>query len=193
MEASSVAGEAVAVSSRTSASIADLSRSSEEIGSVLGVIHSIAEQTNLLALNATIEAARAGDAGKGFAVVASEVKDLAMQTAKATEEIEARIDGIRTDMSTAVEANTKISETIGRIDELSGLIASVVEEQSATTSEIGRSMEYAATSSREIAASVTEVAAAARETQESTDHTERSAEDLATLASELAELVGAYR
>ena len=192
-EASSVAGEAVTVANRTSASIEDLNRSSEEIGSVLSVIHSIAEQTNLLALNATIEAARAGDAGKGFAVVASEVKDLAMQTARATEEIGDRIAVIRTDMGTAVEANSQIGETIGRIDELSGAIASVVEEQSATTSEIGRSMEFAASSSREIAASVTQVAAAARETQASTHQTEESANNLASLASELSELVESYR
>lgn len=192
-EASDVAGEAVTVANRSSVSISNLAKSSEEIGGVLTVIHSIAEQTNLLALNATIEAARAGEAGKGFAVVASEVKDLAMQTAKATEEIGKRISVIHQDMTTAVDANDTITETIERINELSGLIASAVEEQSATTSEIGRSIEAAASSSRGIAESVTQVATAARQTQQSTVETQQSAGDLATMASELNELVGTYR
>ena len=192
-EASTVAGEAVTVANRSSVSIENLAKSSEEIGGVLTVIHSIAEQTNLLALNATIEAARAGESGKGFAVVASEVKDLAMQTAHATEEISKRISVIHHDMSSAVESNETIAETIERINELSSQIASAVEEQSATTSEIGRSIEDAASSSRGIAESVTQVAAAARQTQQSTAETQQSAGALSTMATELNELVGTYR
>lgn len=192
-EASTVANEAVDVARLTSTTIAKLGESSEEIGSVVNVINSIAEQTNLLALNATIEAARAGEAGKGFAVVASEVKELASQTATATEEIATRIQTIQQDMESAVSANGQIGDTIDRINEISATIASAVEEQSVTTSEIGRNIEFAASSSQEIASSITEVATAADATRQSTDDTRRSAEEMARMASELNGLVGAYR
>jgi methyl-accepting chemotaxis protein len=104
----------------------------------------IARQTNLLALNATIEAARAGEAGKGFAVVASEVKNLANQTGKATEDISAQIAGMQTATGEAVEAIKAITETIGRIDQIAATIAAAVEEQSAATQEIARSVQQAA-------------------------------------------------
>ncbi len=192
IEASNVASEAVTVAQTTSDSISKLGESSEEIGNVIKVINSIAEQTNLLALNATIEAARAGEAGKGFAVVANEVKELANQTAKATEEISNRIQNIQADTAGAVEANLQIGETIDRINEISGTIASAVEEQSVTTAEIGRNVEEAASGTQEIANSINEVASAAEETRSSTDGTKESAEEMARMAAELSELVGHY-
>ncbi|MEM7272351.1 MAG: methyl-accepting chemotaxis protein [Actinomycetota bacterium] len=193
IEASNVASEAVEVAQNTSDSISKLGESSEEIGNVIKVINSIAEQTNLLALNATIEAARAGEAGKGFAVVANEVKELANQTAQATEEISSRIQAIQTDTAGAVEANLQIGETIDRINEISSTIASAVEEQSVTTAEIGRNVEEAASGTQEIAHSIVEVATAAEETRQSTDNTKTSAEEMARMAAELSQLVGNYR
>ncbi len=188
-EASRVASDAVSVAHQTSATISKLSDSSEEIGNVIKVINSIAEQTNLLALNATIEAARAGEAGKGFAVVANEVKELANQTAEATEEISVRIQTIQQDAMGAVEANGKIGETIDRINEISTTIASAVEEQSVTTSEIGRSITEAATGTGEIAHNITEVASAADSTRQATAETKTSAEELAKMATDLNQLV----
>ncbi|MEM8745127.1 MAG: methyl-accepting chemotaxis protein [Actinomycetota bacterium] len=192
-EASNVASDAVQVARTTSDSVAKLGESSAEIGNVIKVINSIAEQTNLLALNATIEAARAGEAGKGFAVVANEVKELANQTAQATEEISARIQGIQADTSNAVEANQRISETIERINEISATIAAAVEEQSVTTTEIGRSVEEAANGTQEIARSIGDVANAAEDTRQSTSETRTSAEELARMAADLNQLVGHYR
>ena len=192
-EASNVASEAVSVAQTTSASVAKLGESSEEIGNVIKVINSIAEQTNLLALNATIEAARAGEAGKGFAVVANEVKELANQTAEATEEISTRIQAIQSDTAGAVEANEKIGETIERINEISSTIAAAVEEQSVTTTEIGRSVEEAAAGTQDIARSITDVASAAEDTRQSTTETKTSAEEMAQMAAELNQLVSNYR
>ncbi|MFK8022367.1 MAG: methyl-accepting chemotaxis protein [Ilumatobacter sp.] len=192
-DASSVASNAVAVARTTSESVAKLGESSEEIGNVVKVINSIAEQTNLLALNATIEAARAGEAGKGFAVVANEVKELANQTAAATEEISARIQAIQDDTAGAVKANEEISETIERINEISGSIAAAVEQQSVTTMEIGRSVEEAAVGSQEIARSIGDVAAAADDTLQSTSETKTSAEELSRMAADINQLVSIYR
>ena len=192
-EASNVAADAVSVARSTSDSVAKLGESSEEIGNVIKVINSIAEQTNLLALNATIEAARAGEAGKGFAVVANEVKELANQTAQATEEISARIQAIQSDTAGAVEANERIGETIERINEISSSIAAAVEEQSVTTAEIGRSVEEAASGTQDIARSIIDVASAAEETRQSTTETKTSAEEMAEMAAELNQLVSNYR
>lgn len=191
-QAAAVATEAVEIAGQTSQTIAKLGESSEEIDNVITVIQTIAEQTNLLALNATIEAARAGEAGKGFAVVASEVKDLAVQTAEATHEISNRIVAIQGDATDAVEANSRISETIDRINEISTTIASAVEEQSVTTAEIGRNVEEAATSSEGIAASIADVATAADDTRESIEDTRSAADELSRMADELGELVGHY-
>ena len=118
-----------------------LGESSQEIGNVIKVITSIAQQTNLLALNATIEAARAGEAGKGFAVVANEVKELAKQTAKATEDIGRKIEAIQVDTKGAVAAIEEIGTIINQINDISNSIATAVEEQTVTTNEIGRSVE----------------------------------------------------
>ena len=191
-DASSEAANAVSVAQNTSGTIAKLGESSEEIGNVIKVINSIADQTNLLALNATIEAARAGEAGKGFAVVANEVKELANQTAGATQEISQRIEAIQHDMRGAVEATAEVGETIHRINDISAAIAQAVEEQSATTAEIGRSVEEAANGTQNIARSIADVATAAERTKTSTDDTRSSAEDLNQMAVELDELVGQY-
>ena len=191
-EASAVASEAVAVAQNTSDSISKLGESSEEIGNVIKVINSIAEQTNLLALNATIEAARAGEAGKGFAVVANEVKELASQTARATEEISDRIEAIQADTAGAVNANMQIGETIDRINAISATIAQAVEEQSMTTAGIGQSVAIAASGTEDIARSVADVAAAAEETSNSTEAANESATAVANMATELRQLVSSY-
>ena len=188
-----VAAEAVTVAQTTSDTVAKLGVPSAQIGSVIKVITSIAEQTNLLALNATIEAARAGDAGKGFAVVASEVKDLAQETAKATEDISRQVEEIQADTAHAVDAITTISEIIGRINDYQLTIASAVEQQSATTSEMSRSVHDAATTQDVIAAGIAQAAAAARETAHGIETNRRTAEELTALSTELRQHVGHFR
>ena len=192
-DAARVASRAVGVAESTNATIAKLGESSAEIGNVIKVITSIAEQTNLLALNATIEAARAGEAGKGFAVVANEVKELAKQTAGATEDIGRRIGAIQQDTSAAVTAIGEVSAIIEQISEISNTIASAVEEQSATTTEITRNVEEAHRGSTEIAANVTGVTQAAQGTASGATQTQAAARELARMASELQGLVAQFR
>jgi methyl-accepting chemotaxis protein len=193
VEASTVANQAVQIAQRTNATMAKLSESSTEIGSVLKVISSIAEQTNLLALNATIEAARAGELGKGFAVVANEVKELARQTAKATEEISGSITAIQSDTNGAMVSIEEISNIINKINDISSLIASAVEEQAATTGEMGRSVSTAAASSANIASNIGSVSEAAQSTTEGAANTQVAASDLAKIASELQDLVSKFK
>ncbi|XVU21329.1 methyl-accepting chemotaxis protein [Actinoplanes sp. CA-054009] len=192
-EAARVAAEAVSVTATTSATMGKLGESSAEIGNVIKTITSIAEQTNLLALNATIEAARAGDAGKGFAVVASEVKDLAQETARATEDISRRVEAIQADTSGAVAAIEEISIVIERISEFQTTIASAVEEQTATTAEMNRSVAEAAGGTGEIAENITGVAEAARMTSQSVTETQEATAELARMSSELRSVVSAFR
>lgn len=160
-EASTVAQNAVSSAGVANQRIDALGLSSQEIGQVIDVITSIAEQTNLLALNATIEAARAGEAGKGFAVVANEVKELATQTANATQEISSKVTAIQGDTGLAVSAITEVSDIIRRISDMQSTIAAAVEEQSATTAEIARNVNEAAQGSSDVASNITGVAEAA--------------------------------
>ena len=162
-DASRMTQQAVQEANKTNLTIKDLGESSNQIGQVIKVITSIAQQTNLLALNATIEAARAGEAGKGFAVVANEVKELARQTAKATEEISQKIGAIQSATGVAITAIGSIGDSIGRINEISTTIASAVEEQTAATNEISRNVSEAAKGTAEVSNNITGVSGAAEE------------------------------
>jgi methyl-accepting chemotaxis protein len=192
-EAARMAKNAVAVADATNQTVQKLGESSVEIGNVIKVITSIAEQTNLLALNATIEAARAGDAGKGFAVVANEVKELAKATAKATEEISHKIEAIQGETKGAVAAIGQISQVITQIDDVSNTIASAVEEQTATTNEIGRNIAEAARGAGEIARNVSSVADAAQSTAQGAAETRKAAKSLTEMATGLQQVVGRFQ
>jgi methyl-accepting chemotaxis protein len=184
-EAAKVAGQATQVAVTTNEMVSKLGVSSKEIGNVIKVITSIAEQTNLLALNATIEAARAGEAGKGFAVVASEVKELARESANAAEEIAGRIEAIQNDVDGAVDAIGEISTIVSSIDDYQTTIASAVEEQTATTSEMTRNVTEAASGSGEIAANITGVASAAQTTTHIVGQTGEAVAELVQMAADL--------
>ncbi|AGZ38918.1 methyl-accepting chemotaxis protein [Actinoplanes friuliensis] len=184
-DAAQVASSAVGVAQSTNETVAKLGTSSAEIGDVVKVITAIAEQTNLLALNATIEAARAGDAGKGFAVVASEVKDLAQETARATEDISRRVETIQTDTSSAVAAIGEISQIIQRINDYQVTIASAVEEQTATTAEMSRSISEAAGGSSTIAMNINGVAHSAEQTSSTLVEADAAVSQLNRVADEL--------
>ncbi|MBL8889505.1 MAG: PAS domain S-box protein [Planctomycetaceae bacterium] len=192
-DAARVSQQAVTIASQTNSTISKLGDSSMEIGKVVNVITSIAEQTNLLALNATIEAARAGEAGKGFAVVANEVKELAKETAKATEDISKKIETIQADTSGAIEAIRQISDVINQINDISNTIASAVEEQTATANEMGRNVSEAARGSAEIAQNITAVADATQSTTEGANNSMQAASELSRMAGDLQRLVGQFK
>jgi methyl-accepting chemotaxis protein len=166
-QSTEIAGTAVGAAEKADEMVQGLAMSANKIGEVVELITDIADQTNLLALNATIEAARAGDAGKGFAVVASEVKNLANQTARATEEIGGQIGDIQGATQNSVKAIQGITKTIGEISEISSAIAAAVEEQGAATSEIARNVEQAASGTGEVTANIAMVNQAAAETGQS--------------------------
>jgi methyl-accepting chemotaxis protein len=191
-EAAKVAGQAVEVATETNTTVAKLGESSAEIGQIIKVITGIAQQTNLLALNATIEAARAGEAGKGFAVVANEVKELAKETAKATEDISQKIEAIQGDTGGAVDAIAQISSIIDQISDFQNTIATAVEEQAATTSEIARNVSVANRVSAEIAENISGGAAAAESTASGANDSQRASAELARMAAELQQLVGRF-
>ncbi len=177
-QSSKIASKAVEDARKTNEQIQGLADSAQKIGDVVALITDIADQTNLLALNATIEAARAGDAGKGFAVVASEVKNLAGQTARATEEISAQIGGIQIATKESVEAIKGIGKTIGEIDEIAAAIAAAVEEQGAATREIARNVDQAASGTREVSSNIAGVTQAAGETGHAAGQIQTAAAEL---------------
>jgi methyl-accepting chemotaxis protein len=192
-DALEVASRAVREAETAAGLIDELGTSSQEIGDVIQVITSIAEQTNLLALNATIEAARAGDAGKGFAVVASEVKQLASQTARATDEISAKIGGVQESTSRAVMQIGGITEVISQINQISTAIASAMEEQSAVVAEIARSANEASRGTDDVSSSIGGVSEASQSTASGAEQLRSSASALAGVAGELDGLVASFR
>jgi len=191
--AARVSAEAVQSAESANRTVSRLGDSSVEIAKVIEVITSIAQQTNLLALNATIEAARAGEAGKGFAVVANEVKELAKQTAKATEEIKQKIAIIRENTGGAVEAIGGIKGVIDKVSHISTVIATAVEEQSATTSEMARNVTEAARGATTISSNIEGVAQAAQDTSTNVAEAHTATEHLARTANELRDLVAQFK
>lgn len=191
-ESSRLTNGSVTLAKSATATIHQLGSSSAEIGKVIKVITSIAQQTNLLALNATIEAARAGEAGRGFAVVASEVKELAKETARATEDISAKIETIQRDTELAVDAIAKIDEAIARINEITVMISSAVEEQSVTTEEISRNVLETAKGTGEVSRNIASVAEASRSFASGSSDIYQAAKGLNALADRLQALLDAF-
>ncbi|MEU2348436.1 methyl-accepting chemotaxis protein [Modestobacter sp. NPDC049651] len=191
-QAAAVADDAVRIVASTNDTLNQLGNSSAEIGNVIKVITGIAEQTNLLALNATIEAARAGELGKGFAVVATEVKELAQETAKATEDVALRIQAIQADSGQAVQAIARIGDTVGQINELQATIAAAVEEQTASAAEIDRNIGVAAQGSRDIASGAEAVAGASETSASRIDESRTIADQLAARAADLESRVAQF-
>ena len=191
-QSTTIAAQAVARAASTTATITALSRSAERIGSVIRLISDIAAQTNLLALNATIESARAGEAGKGFAVVASEVKNLAAQTARATEEIGVQIQEIQSITRKSVEDISEIQAIIDEINIISVTIHAAVEEQSAATREIARSTQEAALGAQEVARNISLVQEGARMTDSACEGVVASAQSLGEQAARLSREVASF-
>jgi methyl-accepting chemotaxis protein len=206
-KSASVAGQAANLVEVSNDKISNLGEAADEIGKVIEVIQDIAEQTNLLALNATIEAARAGEAGKGFAVVATEVKELAKQTAAATDDIRSRIEAMQASTSEAVDSIREISDVINNVNEVSRTIASAVEEQSITTRQISDNVGTTASAAESVARGVAETALASREitenitrvdgvlmqTAEGADESRNAGTRLSELAAEMNGLIGRFR
>jgi methyl-accepting chemotaxis protein len=192
-EAAKVASSAVDAAQAANASVEKLGKSSAEIGEVTKVITSIAQQTNLLALNATIEAARAGEAGKGFAVVANEVKELAKQTAHATEDIGRKITAIQVDTKGAIQAIGTVSGVIHQINSISATIAAAVEEQSATTNEMTRNATEAATGAGNISVNIGGAAQAADGTLLRARESQEAAQELTSIATQLGSLMKQFK
>lgn len=192
-ESSSRSDLAKSKTQSTNKTINLLGESSQDIGNVIKVISSIAQQTNLLALNATIEAARAGEAGKGFAVVANEVKELAKETAEATQEITKKIEAIQNDSGSAVNAIAEVSEAIETLSEISTNIAASVEEQAATTNEVARVSSEATSATNEITRNVNEMVKMAENTVSAAKETGNAAANLASLAASLNDLVNTLK
>jgi methyl-accepting chemotaxis protein len=191
-EASASAGNAATEVAAATSTVKGLSDAAQRIGDVVSLITSIANQTNLLALNATIEAARAGEAGKGFAVVASEVKNLAKQTAKATDDIARQVEEIQTATAAAVAAITRISGTINKVDEVAANIAATIEEQGAATREIARNIQQASDGARAVSETIAGVSDGARETGAAAAQVVAAAGELNTQSSGLKDDVARF-
>ncbi|MEC9466741.1 MAG: methyl-accepting chemotaxis protein [Myxococcota bacterium] len=192
-EVSHVARSAVHAAEQTTSTVQELEESSGKIDNVLKVISSIAEQTNLLALNATIEAARAGEAGKGFAVVANEVKELAKETAKATDDVRKLVESIAHSSHAAVDAIGEITEIISRIDHHQATIAAAVQQQSATAGEVARTIQQASSVTQAIAESIQDVAETAQGNAEHSIKLLDSAKNMAVTADSLEQVVSEFR
>jgi len=192
-EAAKVASEALRAAVEANAAVSKLGESSSQIGQVIKVITTIARQTNLLALNATIEAARAGEAGKGFAVVANEVKELAKQTAKATEDIGVRVSDIQSGTKGAVSGIANISNIVEQVNSFASTIASAVEQQSVTTSDMSRNVTQAAKGLGEVSRNITGMAQSAQSNSSDAAHTHKAAQDLAQLSTQLSGLVAQFK
>jgi methyl-accepting chemotaxis protein len=192
-EAAKVASSAVDTAAEAEKLMTKLDASSAEVDSVVKTITAIAEQTNLLALNATIEAARAGETGKGFAVVAGEVKDLAQETAKATEEISRRIEAIQRDAKEAVDSISGIGQIIGNINDFQNTIASAVEQQSATTKGMTDDLGRAAAGTGDISTQLADVVQVTSTTRAAADATENAATDLARISTQLQDVISTFR
>jgi methyl-accepting chemotaxis protein len=188
--AADVSREAAAQANKTNETVESLAEAGQRIGDVVNLIQSIAAQTNLLALNATIEAARAGEAGKGFAVVASEVKNLANQTARATEDIKTQVDAIQTATKGAVEAIGGIRATIDNVNGIATAIASAVEEQGAATQEITRNIDQAATGTRAVSSSIATVSSASEGIGRDAAAVLAASEALGAMATQLRDATG---
>lgn len=184
-ESSKIASDAVSKADANIATIKGLEEASNRIGEVVGLISDIAEQTNLLALNATIEAARAGEAGKGFAVVASEVKNLANQTAKATEEISGQVDEMQSVTKTAVVAIEAIGKTIESMNEISVSISTAIDEQGTATQEISRNVQEASAGTAEVTSNMQGVSEASTQTGNSSQQVLEASEGLARQANDM--------
>ncbi|MBI4968026.1 MAG: HAMP domain-containing protein [Rhodospirillales bacterium] len=191
-QASEVSGDAVAEAEKVNTMVRGLAEAASKIGEVVGLINDIASQTNLLALNATIEAARAGDAGKGFAVVANEVKNLANQTAKATDEISGQISGVQKATREAVDAIKGITGTITQISEISAAIASAVEKQGAATGEISRNVQQAAAGTAEVSTNIAGMTQASAETGRASGQLLNAAKGLSEKSEHLRDDVGRF-
>lgn len=191
--ATKIASSAVDLSKDVNVIVAKLGESSMEIGEIIKVITNIAEQTNLLALNATIEAARAGDAGRGFAVVANEVKELARETAKATDEIGKKISTIQKDTQDAVTSINQIAEIIGKINDTQTTIAGAVEEQTATTNEIAKNISGAAKSSNDVVQNILTVVQAAQSASSCAKQTDSAAATLANVAKDIDQAISYFK
>ncbi len=191
-ESTRITSQAVQDTQQTDTQLQGLADAAQSIGTVVQLINEIASQTNLLALNATIEAARAGEAGKGFAVVASEVKSLANQTAKATEEISAKVNEMQGATGRSVEAVKGIGKTIGQVNEIAVAIASAVEEQGAATQEIARNVQQAASGTAEVSSNITGVTQAAGQTGAASEQVLSASAELAKNAEHLRNQVDGF-